>query len=386
MGEATPKGVYPTLWDWVEQSRAGLFRDHEMQNVMYMEEAVRLTKPKGIKPPDHPAFENEAVTIPKAYVAVLPQGRYWVAENKMAAVIAPDNKIVMDVSMQYRRQDDAIHPVYKRSELPPANSTGDTVALINFIWDNNYYHWLGDVLGRLHLLERSGIRVDKYMVTGKGSPKYKSETLAMLGVPEKKIVKSKPGMHLKPRRLVVPSLATYRLQPFVPHSMPKWASHYLRNAFLSQIGHVPADSPKCIYISRKYAAVRKMTNEDDVSKLLGDIGFQEVVLESLPLAEQIKLFAGAELIVAPHGAGLANLMFCRPGTKVLELFAPNYVHPVYWYLSNHIGLDYYYLFGEGERLPIMAGIGNCDCRTDNITVNMEQLFETVYEMKTGGLE
>lgn len=386
MGQPTPRGVYPTLWDFVEWSRVSSMRDHEMQNVMYMEETLNLVPPKGSSRPNHPGFRREAVTIPKAYVAVLPEGRYWVADNKMAAVIAPDNKIVLDVSMQYRKPNEA-HPVYKRRELPPASSTKETVALLNFVWDNNYYHWLGDVLGRFHLLEKSGIRIDKYIVTGKGNPGFKRETLALLGVPQRKVVKNVPGMHIQPKRLVVPSLNVYQLDPFVPHPMPGWASEYVRGTLTSRIGGLPASGGgRRIYVSRKYAPVRAVTNEEDVAGLLEDCGFETVYLESVSVPEQIKLFAGADVIVAPHGAGLANLMFCRPGTKVLELFAPNYVNPVYWYLSCRYGLDYYTLIGEGERMPIRSGIGDVEYRTENITVNMEQLFETVYEINTEGLK
>ncbi|MDF2715062.1 MAG: hypothetical protein K0R28_1987 [Paenibacillus sp.] len=163
MSEAIPRGAYPSLWDWVETSRAGRFRDHEMQNVMYMEDTLSLSRPKGVEPPAHPGFQKQSVTIPKAFVAVLPQGRYWVAENRMAAIIAPDNKIILDMSMQYYRPN-SIHPVYKRRELPQAKATTETVAVLNFIWDNNYYHWLGEVLARIHLLDKSGIRIDKYIV------------------------------------------------------------------------------------------------------------------------------------------------------------------------------------------------------------------------------
>jgi hypothetical protein len=88
--------------------------------------------------------------------------------------------------------------------------------------------------------------------------------------------------------------------------------------------------------------------------------------------------------VAPHGAGLANLLLCRPGTKVLELYEPNYVNTVYWYLSNHFGLDYYYMFGEGERLPDTSGVGDADCRTDDITVDLRALDERVVSMLPEG--
>ena len=35
-----------------------------------------------------------------------------------------------------------------------------------------------------------------------------------------------------------------------------------------------------------------------------------------------------------HGAGLTNIVFCKPQMKVIELFAPSYRHGVYWMLPN----------------------------------------------------
>jgi capsular polysaccharide biosynthesis protein len=44
-----------------------------------------------------------------------------------------------------------------------------------------------------------------------------------------------------------------------------------------------------------------------------------LTLESRSLAEQMSLFAGADAVVAQHGAALANLVWCRPGTAVVEI-------------------------------------------------------------------
>ena len=39
----------------------------------------------------------------------------------------------------------------------------------------------------------------------------------------------------------------------------------------------------------------------------------------MKFSEEIDLFYNAECIVGLHGAGLANIVFCKPGTKVIEL-------------------------------------------------------------------
>ena len=45
-------------------------------------------------------------------------------------------------------------------------------------------------------------------------------------------------------------------------------------------------------------------------------------LEDKSLPFQIALFDTADIIIAQHGAALANLIFCRPGTKVIEVLPP----------------------------------------------------------------
>ncbi len=70
----------------------------------------------------------------------------------------------------------------------------------------------------------------------------------------------------------------------------------------------------------------------------------------MSVKEQVKLFAEAELVVAAHGAALTNLVFCSPGTRIVELFPPDYVNVCFWALSTQVdGLEYRYLVGEGRR-------------------------------------
>src|ERR1017187_7050040 len=41
-------------------------------------------------------------------------------------------------------------------------------------------------------------------------------------------------------------------------------------------------------------------------------------LEGMSSVDQILLLQSAESIIGAHGAGLSNLLFCEPGTKVIE--------------------------------------------------------------------
>ena len=86
--------------------------------------------------------------------------------------------------------------------------------------------------------------------------------------------------------------------------------------------------------------------------MLAGFGFEAVRCESLTFAEQVRLFGSAEAVVGPHGAGLANLTFCPPGTKVIELMAPCFVQPIYWFTATSCGHDYATLIAAGDDAPL----------------------------------
>ena len=67
--------------------------------------------------------------------------------------------------------------------------------------------------------------------------------------------------------------------------------------------------------------------------------------------EQVRVFRDAEAVVAPHGSGLANVVFSSPGAKLIELF-PEVTVDLYFRVSRALGLDYAYVKapGEAERM------------------------------------
>ena len=64
---------------------------------------------------------------------------------------------------------------------------------------------------------------------------------------------------------------------------------------------------------------KRAYNHDAVHSVAESKGFDIVYLNRLPVMEQISLINQATRVVAPHGSGLANLIFASPGTKVLVL-------------------------------------------------------------------
>jgi Glycosyltransferase 61 len=105
---------------------------------------------------------------------------------------------------------------------------------------------------------------------------------------------------------------------------------------------------KRIYVSRNDARLRRVRNEDRVLALLVTRGFNCVTLKGMPIADQVELFRQAEVVVAPHGAGLAHIAWCKPGTKIIEFF-PDPAGPRgksknatanFWLIAKQRNLDY----------------------------------------------
>ena len=79
---------------------------------------------------------------------------------------------------------------------------------------------------------------------------------------------------------------------------------------------------------------------------LRPLGFVPIRPETLSLPDQLRLFRAADAIVAPHGAGLTNLGWCRPGCIVLELHMDAYAHWFYRHLAGLRTLHYDCVFGR----------------------------------------
>jgi Glycosyltransferase 61 len=79
-----------------------------------------------------------------------------------------------------------------------------------------------------------------------------------------------------------------------------------------------------LYISRAQAKVRRITNEFEVAEFFAGYGFETVHPQLLAVEEQVRLFAGAEIVAGSHGSGNSGVIFSPPGTVVIELQAEQF--------------------------------------------------------------
>ncbi|MEB3229928.1 MAG: hypothetical protein VKJ64_02890 [Leptolyngbyaceae bacterium] len=189
------------------------------------------------------------------FVVTIPQGRCWVEPQRHSsaicdnmAVITPDRTLLQDVSRYYPwplpgcpRPQQTYHPLLKAEPtLPPVRYLEGRVALLSGLSGHIYYHWLMDVLPRLDLLRRGGWTwgdIDAFVVNSTQRA-FQRETLALLGIPETKIIESDRHPHLQAAELIVPSFPGYF--GWVPQTTLKFLrSHFLPPPTPSHPPHSP---------------------------------------------------------------------------------------------------------------------------------------------------
>ena len=85
-----------------------------------------------------------------------------------------------------------------------------------------------------------------------------------------------------------------------------------------------------IFIDRsesEFTHCQLQNNEEISSHLIGK-GFTKYKVGQLSFENQIYLFKNAKIIIGVHGAAFANLAFCSPNTKIIEIkpvYHPNFV-------------------------------------------------------------
>ncbi|MCT7980780.1 tetratricopeptide repeat protein [Laspinema olomoucense] len=333
------------------------------------------------------ALNDEAVPIyfpethgysPETYLAIVPNGRAW-GDLYTSVIWSEDNTLLADLSTGN------VPFLFALDKLPPVHKIEGTVAFISTLGGDTYYHWWVDIIPRLELLRRSGIdwdKIDKFVINNVRHS-FQKDLIHTLNIPPEKLITSLDYPHLQATQLLVPSVTSSTEKWFGPfiEGPPKWVCDFLRKRFTSLADFPSSETPEKIYISRRKAKVRRFINEDEISVFLESLGFQTVMLEALSVREQIALMTGAKTIIAPHGAGLTNTLFCQPGTQLLEIFSPRYVPDCYWIISNQVGLDYYYLIGDNgknyyEKYPhLRPNSLNRPPRAEDIYVKIESLFQ-----------
>ncbi len=206
---------------------------------------------------------------------------------------------------------------------------------------SNLCHFMLDQATRLVLYAQAGIDLANAIVVGPDLARpYQREIARRMGA--RRYLGTAGFGRVRAGRLAV--LSNCRHLRHSAHLGAAWAVGGLRRAFADLLDQ--ASPPRRLLISRADAAGRRLVNEDAALAALQPYGFERIVPGRMALDNQVRAFAAATHVVAAHGAALANIVFCAPGTRVLEVFHPHYGTSAYAMLAPALRLRYAALIGR----------------------------------------
>jgi capsular polysaccharide biosynthesis protein len=318
--------------DWVASDKTGL------SEIRHVDAActIELKPPKTV----HNCIRQQFLYVgdnswPSTFVVTIPDGRVW----GDGFIISPDGRLLSNISVDFEAKNgrSQVQMYWKLNKLALYDCT---VAVLSTSAAALYWHWMFQLLPRFELIKLAGYNIDEidYFVVNGLQSKFQIETLQILGLGPERLIESSDVPYLQARRLIAPSV------PLAHGCYRPWMVQFLRRSFL---GHANITPCRRVYISRASAGYRRVLNEPSVTNFLCSRGFEILSLETLSVLQQAAVMAECSVIVAPHGGGLSNLVFCSPGTKVIEIFSPELVAGYFWQLCNQLDLCYYYMIGGG---------------------------------------
>ena len=207
------------------------------------------------------------------------------------------------------------------------------------LWSNNYFHWFTDTFPRLLLAEKHYPDIPIIIPAYFNQYPYITESLKVF--PKTKILWLRNYQKFRIKELI-----------YIAHTAPtgnynetliKEVSNKLREKF--ELNKISANSKTII--SRQSAPNRKIINCNQLVKPLNKNNINNIIFENKTWIEQIRIAANTNMLIGTHGAGLTNMLFMPPKSKVLELRRKDDTqNNCYFSLASALNIDYSYQLCE----------------------------------------
>ncbi|HEU5142262.1 MAG TPA: glycosyltransferase family 61 protein, partial [Solirubrobacterales bacterium] len=327
------------------ETRAGRLRPRDDLTIHPVAGRTTVTLPEPL--------EGDGLTKPMSYSA----GPLAMTELRNGAVLrdggfvfTAENELLRE-SVDRRAFADRLaksHPnLQGELEAAKPEEPCETVAVLGGQRAVNYFHWWIDVVAKCWMLEGWPHRACR-LTTSPLTHEFQRESLRLLGLEAQTLTRPVQRFH---RLVFAHGLAPGSAQTLAPQvtEFGRWCR--------ARLNRTASRGERKLFLSRRRARTRRLVNEDEVLAALGP-EIERVELESLPVREIADLFAEACLVVAPHGAGLTNLLFCPEPTPVVELVPESSPPATYRQLAGLLGHPYLAVpckpYGENlaERRPV----------------------------------
>lgn len=247
----------------------------------------------------------------------------------------------------------------------------------------NYAHWITEVLPRINLFCASPLSTNVPIVINDGLHRNIMESLDLVTKGSHEIVAVTTGAAIGADVMYVVSAAGYvpferRTNRLRNHSHGLFSPSGLlsmRDRLLNGIGRTSCENARHIVI-RRNSTIRNIANAQEIEETLVARGFTVVEPEHLSFAEQVAVFSNAETVVGATGAAFANLIFCKPSTRIIILIS-DFRYMPYWYWQNMA-------CAVGNRITYVLGkcMGRFPHLHSNFAVNSADVLDAVGQIQS----
>lgn len=221
--------------------------------------------------------------------------------------------------------------------------------------ESNPYHFFIYMLTNFSVLDITKEIV--YYYPNKNGCRTSEELLAMLPSTFIRHTEKQENLVYQPFLHSNPFFQNTLPQHFEDYTFPQYYS-FLRSLY------APYCSPSIrqglrIYISRNSdSSVRHVKNEESLIQKLQQLEFHCMKMTDYSLRDQIYIFSLADVIVAPHGASLAFLLFANPNVTIFEMNGQGRRH--YSHIAWYNWLEYHRIPAKivDEKETMEVDVGN----------------------------
>ena len=218
--------------------------------------------------------------------------------------------------------------------------------------NNNYFHWMFDVLPRLIMLEEVyNLNKIDYFYSPQIKP-WQLATLSVFNIFEERLINSNDHRHIHADKILAVSHPWYNEGKILNEAkkLPTWIINEIAIKY-EKLGRKFECGEK-VFIDRRESSYNhcQIINDEEVKTHLKKKGFVVYKVGELGFFEQIYLFQNAKVIIGAHGAAFANLIFCKPNTKVFDIIPENHPNTVDEKIAKFKNLDFKFI--KTEELSI----------------------------------
>ena len=213
----------------------------------------------------------------------------------------------------------------------------------------NYGHWLLDTIPKLIVVKKfKDLNSFDAILMPNLKKKFQKDSLDYFDISKTKILDGSEITHLYADKITIPCHPYWEIDKHqfeTVANVDKDILKSIRKIFLNENNSNEFKKNKNIYIDRSDSNFNhnKLVNNLEIIEYLKKKDFQIVKLSEFTFNEQIKLFNGAKIIIGSHGAGLTNIIFSEPFTKIIEIGNPNFDCYVFKNISSIHNFDYSFI-------------------------------------------